>query len=259
MSLFAIKWSTQPKAFGVFHIGGILFAILLGILGYYFGKKYSNDNYKRKTDAALSIIGASLIILEIIRQLFVVFVVCEGKYSIEYIPFQICDLASYMLCSIYFLKNKKIKNAFLGFVAFFSTGSALFYFTKPVAALNTEYIYLSINSFFWHAVLIGVGIFTIVSYSLCKKGGYKSLINGYYCWLICAVIALIVNETCNIIDPNTSINLFYINSKFETFYPLLSSIFNPYPRPYFIYFIAFCLYYALGGLLIYSLARLLDK
>lgn len=259
MSLFLHKWSTQPKAFGIFHICGIVFAIVFGVIGYYLGKRYTNEKYNRKIEFALSIIGCFLVVAEILKTVFVINVVNNGSFYLANIPFQICDIPAYMLASLYFLKNDKIKNSFLGFITFFGTGSAIFYFAKPAAALNSEYICLSVYSFFWHYALICIGVFCVVSYSLCKKGGIKYVINGYYSWLVCALIALIVNEVNNTINPNSLVDFFYINSRKETFYPLLNMIFNPNPKPYFLYFIAFLIYYGLGGLLVYKLAKLIDK
>lgn len=259
MSLFLQKWSTQPKMFGLFHICGIVFAVVLGVVGYLLGKKYPYEKYSKKIDGGLSITGGLLIILEILKTIFVTNVVNNGSFILASLPFQICDLPIYMLASLWLLKNDKVKNSFLGFISFFGTGSAIFYYVKPVAALNPEYIFLSVYSFFWHSVLICIGIFSIVSYSLCKKGGIKTLVNGYCCWLVCALIALVVNEVNNIINPDSLVNFFYINSKEATFYPLLNLIFNPDPKPYFLYFVAFLIFYGLGGLLIYNLAKLIDR
>ena len=243
-------WKSANAPMGALHISAIIVMVLFAVAGGFLGVKYKGDGYKRKRDRALSLIGFIFIAMEIFKIAFRVAV--KEDADLRLISFQICSIPMYLLPWIAFMKEGKLKEAFLGYVSFQSFTSAFFYFVKPSALLNTRYIAVSLQSMIWHSLMVGVGIFAMISYGfLCRKG-FRIFLYSYVLWVITAVIAMIADIILINAVPGTLVDLFYIapNSTFK--YPLLSILFKS-PSPCPLYFICYLVYYFLGGLMVYGI------
>ena len=243
-------WKSANPSMGALHISAIIVMVLFAVAGGFLGVKYKDDKYRSKRDRALSIIGFLFIAMEIFKISFRVAV--NEDADLRLISFQVCSVPMYLLPWIAFMKEGKLKQAFLGYVSFQSFTSAFFFFVKPVAMLNTRYIAVSMQSMLWHSLMVGCGIFAMVSYGfLCKKG-FRIFLYSYVLWVITAVIAMITNIILINAVPGTLVDLFYISPKTTFKYPILSIFFKS-PSPYPVYFICYLVYYFIGGLMMYGI------
>ena len=224
---------------------GIMFVFLA--LGVVLGIKAKGNS--RSRDKAMTILGFVFIALEIFKITFRL-IVKEGA-DLTLIPFQICSIPMYLLPFIYFMKEGKLKQAFVGYVSFQSFTSAFFYFVKPAAALNTAYIAITVQSILWHSLMVASGVYAMIAYGLLTKEGFRSFIYSYILWVVTVVIAVILNIVLIKANPGTALNLFYIapNSTFK--YPLLSILFKE-PKPYLLFLLVYLVYYFIGGFTVYG-------
>ena len=225
---------------------GIMFVFLA--LGIVLGIKAKGNS--RSRDKAMTILGFVFIALEIFKITFRI-IVKEGA-DLTLISFQICSIPMYLLPFIYFMKEGKLKQAFVGYVSFQSFTSAFFYFVKPAAALNTAYIAITVQSILWHSLMVASGVYAMIAYGLLTKEGFRSFIYSYILWVVTVVIAVILNIVLIKANPGTALNLFYIapNSTFK--YPLLSILFKE-PKPYLLFLLVYLVYYFIGGFSVYGI------
>ena len=224
---------------------GIMFVFLS--LGIVLGIKAKGNS--RSRDKAMTILGFVFIALEIFKITFRI-IVKEGA-DMTLISFQICSIPMYLLPFIYFMKEGKLKQAFVGYVSFQSFTSAFFYFVKPAAALNTAYIAITVQSILWHSLMVASGVYAMIAYGLLTKEGFRSFIYSYILWVVTVVIAVILNIVLIKANPGTALNLFYIapNSTFK--YPILSILFKE-PKPYLLFLLVYLVYYFIGGFTVYG-------
>ena len=225
---------------------GVMFVFLA--LGVVLGIKAKGNS--RSRDKAMTILGFVFIALEIFKITFRL-IVKEGA-DLTLIPFQICSIPMYLLPFIYFMKEGKLKQAFIGYVSFQSFTSAFFYFVRPAAALNTAYVAITIHSVLWHSLMVASGVYAMIAYGLLTKEGFRSFIYSYILWVVTVVIAVILNIILIKANPGTPLNLFYIapNSTFK--YPLLSILFKE-PKPYLPFLLVYLVYYFIGGVSVYGI------
>ena len=225
---------------------GVMFVFLA--LGVILGIKAKGNSKSR--DKAMTILGFVFIALEIFKITFRL-IVKEGA-DLTLIPFQICSIPMYLLPFIYFMKEGKLKQAFIGYVSFQSFTSAFFYFVRPAAALNTAYVAITVHSVLWHSLMVASGVYAMIAYGLLTKEGFRSFIYSYILWVVTVVIAVILNIILIKANPGTALNLFYIapNSTFK--YPLLSILFKE-PKPYLPFLLVYLVYYFIGGVSVYGI------
>ena len=225
---------------------GVMFVFLA--LGIVLGIKAKGNS--RSRDKAMTILGFVFIALEIFKITFRL-IVKEGA-DLTLIPFQICSIPMYLLPFIYFMKEGRLKQAFIGYVSFQSFTSAFFYFVRPAAALNTAYVAITIHSVLWHSLMVASGIYAMIAYGLLTKEGFRSFLYSYILWVVTVVIAVILNMILIKANPGTPLNLFYIaqNSTFK--YPLLSILFKE-PKPYLLFLLVYLVYYFIGGISVYGI------
>ena len=225
---------------------GIMFVFLA--LGIVLGIKAKGNS--RSRDRAMTILGFVFVALEIFKITFRL-IVKEGA-DLTLIPFQICSIPMYLLPFIYFMKEGKLKQAFVGYVSFQSFTSAFFYFVRPAAALNTAYVAITVHSVLWHSLMVASGVYAMIAYGLLTKEGFRSFLYSYNLWVVTVLIAVILNDILITANPGTQLNLFYIASNSTFKYPLLSILFKK-PRPYSLFLLVYLVYYFIGGFSVYGI------
>ena len=241
-------WKTPQSYYGPLHFAAIGTMLAFLAIGIILGIKAKGTGKKR--DKAMTILGFVFIALEAFKIIFRL-AVNEGA-DMTLISFQICSIPMYLLPCIYFMKEGKLKQAFIGYVSFQSFTSAFFYFVKPAAVIGTSYVAISMHSILWHALMVGSGVYAMIAYGLLTKEGFKTFIYSYMLWVVTVAIAIIANIILIKAVPGTPVNLFYIapNSTFK--FPLLSIIFKE-PKPYPLFILGFLIYYFIGGFTIYAI------
>lgn len=241
-----------PTLTTLFIILGFIGVFIAGILGAKLGKYYQVSNSKRDANKILLIIEIILITIEVFKQIFIT--INEKTYQWDLFPFQICSMIVYVIPLIQLVKSEKAKYSLIGFLCFFCMTGGLFYFVKPAAALNSEYMIISIQGFLWHWLIIFTGIFLIYSYRIFEKPQLTMLVGASIVFIVASCIASSINYLAYTVDPNMHINFFYISYGEKPFYPVLKTIFKS-QHPYPIYFICFLIYFISGSSVIYGICR----
>lgn len=241
-----------PTLTTLFIIIGFIGVFIAGILGAKLGKHYQASNSKSDTSKILLIIEIILITIEVFKQIFIT--INEKAYQWDLFPFQICSMIVYVIPLIQLVKSEKAKYSLIGFICFFCMTGGLFYFIKPAAALTSEYMIISLQSFLWHWLIIFTGIFLIYSYRIFEKPQLTMLVGASIVFIVASCIASSINYLVYSINPDMHINFFYISYGEKPFYPVLKTIFKS-QHPYPIYFICFLIYFISGTCGIYGICR----
>ena len=232
-------WKEPLTKFGLVHNVFIVIAVMSIIVGVYFGYKFSGENNARKRDFIPCVFAIILIIMEVFK---IIFGLCIGYPSTSLIPFQICSLPMYFLPLLYVFKKGIIKDILLGFNGYAITLAGIAYFVNPSAMLQSKYIVLSLHSGIYHAIIVGVCIFVFVSNNLFGKKGILKFLKGFALFVVCTWIAMIANYITHQINPNSSLNLFYLYPVETETFPVIDKYVRP-NVPYFIYYLSFIISY----------------
>lgn len=244
-----VEWNTQPKSGGWLHILGIILMLCAMVGGSWLGTRFSGEENEKKNSKIIGYAAIYFWVLEIFSETFMS--IAYGGYQLKYIPFQLCSVILFVMPFIPFLKKGIVKDSLLGIIAFVSTTGAFFYFVKPTAALTTPYIIKSLLSIWWHISMMGICTYTMTAFDLLDKKRIRGFIASLCAYAGLALIAVALNFILHAIDPAQETNMFYISYYNLTYaepfqYPILGSIFGG-QRPYFLYVIAFIIYFGLGA------------
>lgn len=247
-----------PTSFGWFHIMWILFTIIAILILYAIKNKYNNKQLKM----VLAIYEVVAFILEFIKQLIWSFNydlstnIVIWDYEWYSAPFQLCTTPMYVSLICLFLKDNKIRNAFLSYVAFITILGSFITIIIPDSCF-VETIEVNIHTMWLHCMSFVVSIYLLINNVV--KINKHNLINAFIVFLIFVGIA----ELLNIIIYNIGIlngetfNMFYISPYFISTLPIYSIIQSQVP------FILFLLLYIIsifvGATIVYFIAYLVQK
>ena len=234
-------WKTPLAYYGPVHFVSIAVMLAFLALGIVLGIRDRESGKKR--DKLLTTLGFVFIALEAFKIIFRI--ATHEDADLRLISFQICSIPMYLLPFIYFMKEGKLKQAFLGYVSFQSFTSAFFYFVKPAAVIGTKYIAISCHSVLWHSLMVASGVYAMIAYGLLTKEGFKTFLYSYVLWVITAVIAMVLDLILHAAVPGTLVDLFYISRESTFSFPLLGIFFKTH-SPYVLFFITYPVYYFIG-------------
>ena len=246
---------TKPTMYGWFHLSWLIIAIILLIfLG--LKHKYSEKNLK----IVLLVYGIISFVLEALKQLSWAATITGNSITWHYswysAPFQLCTMPIYICLIAAFLKKGKVRDSLLAFLAFFTIlGSIATTFYPATVFVND--ILINIHTMYLHIGSLVVSIYILMSKQI--KLDFKSLINGYIVFIICVCIA----QFLNIIVYNSGIlhdetfNMFFISPYFPSTLPVFELIYDKVAFPIFLLIYLVLLF--LGGLIIWSIAKLFNK
>ena len=219
--------------------------------GVVLGRRFRVQERSGTVKRILWMIEACFLVLEAAKEIY--YAIDNGGYRWDMFPMQICSIVFIVLPVALVCRDGFMKDSILGFIGFCSLEGAVFYLCNPTAAMNAQYILLSVHSFLWHWMMILTGTFIIVSFDLLRKEPLKILLGSYTVWFVFAIAAAVVNNIANANVPQLHIDYYHIGYV-KVVYPLLNLIF-PYPKPYMLFFLSFLVYFALGTAAVYYAAR----
>jgi hypothetical protein len=124
------------------------------------------------------------------------------------------------------------------FLAFFGIIGGIAVMAVPTAVLYTYFVSISIHSMVWHAILIAMGAFLIVSRGYGRN--FKELLAPFIMYLGCIVTAIIGNilvyklhlgtDAC---QPGDNLSMFYISPYYPTQLPVLGIV-QEFSYPLFV-------------------------
>ena len=245
-------WNEKPSKFGLLHIGFIVLALVLFGLGIYFGRKYSDEKYAKKRNWFLAGVGFFLIVFEIIK---ISLSVAWGEGGISLIPFQICSTPMYLLPLFPFLKEGKVKDAVVGYLSTVALAAALCYYVNPSAMTRTYYVFLSLHSGFYHAILAGVLSFVLAAHEVWNKKGFFKALVGYAIFTVFSLVAVGANFAVNAANEEANLFLFYLHPDAPVTFPVIDTLVKP-NVPFAVYYLVFLVIFFLIALLPWAIATL---
>lgn len=206
------------------------------------------------------IIWAVLFVFEIYKQLTAPFSVVDGKakwdYNFNDIPYQFCSSIHYTLLPIVFLKDGKVRDAFLSFTMtfVFLAGLMVCIFPDQLKGMTSAGIIL--QTMVHHGLQVVAGAF--IAIRMRNKLSLKFFLLGVITFLVFLVIALIFNIA---LSPDAiggkTINFFYISPYHNCPLPVLGDIRKAVP--WAVFFIIYFIGFNLLALLISFIFRLITK
>lgn len=190
-----------------------------------------------KIKKTILIIGIVMVLFEIYKQ--IIFTYESGSYQWYAFPFQFCSVPMYLYILLGLIRNEKISKHLISFLATYGTFAGLAVMLYP-ASVFVDTIGINIQTMLHHGMMAVVGIsllFTVVPI------GIKTLFRGMVTFIVLVTFAYLLNTISNIILPNITFNMFFINPLYGTEIPVLSLI-EP-NVPHFIFLIVYILGFSL--------------
>ena len=246
---------TTPELYGIFHL--VSLALTVFITAFLILKfKDADDKTFRKIVLVFWVV---IILLEIYKQINFSVGYEDGldwDYSWYAFPFQFCSVPHYVLPFIIFLRDGKVRDAFISFMCFFSLVAGIAVMAYP-GDVYMSTIGINVQTMFHHGSQVALGIFFAVYKR--KKLGFRFLVSGVLVLLGFIVIALALNIgvyhalVSHGIDE--TFNMFYISPYFNSTLPVFSELQPILPYPIFIVLYFFALF--MGGLIVLGVQKLI--
>ena len=214
-----------PPSFGIFHICCVVAVIAAAVLLSYFFRN-SDDKLIRRI---LLGVWITLTVLEIYKQLVFSMSVTDGVAAWHYqwysFPFQLCSTPLYVLPFIVFLKDSKIRDAFIIFFAGFAFFGGLVVMIYPNDVF-TPMIGINIQTMVHHGAQVAIGIMLAVRYR--EKLVLRNLLGSFVIFLGFCAIATVLNEVVyaalQASGSGEVFNMFYFSRHFDCHLPILADV-----------------------------------
>lgn len=195
-------WTMEtPQAYGLFHLLFTFIGLAVVVVIAFLLRKL-NDKQNR---ILLLCLGIFLLLTEVYKQLFYVFVIGQGSYVWWVFPFQLCSVPMYLCFICGFCKNEKFNSWLYEFMFAFNFFGGIITFIEP-SGINHPYITLTLHAYIWHMLLIFIGFYLFFSKRACKN--WKGYFKGLAVLGVLVVIAQIINVCMQGIG---GANMFYIS------------------------------------------------
>ena len=246
----------EPEPFGWFHWMWIFLIIASLIILFVLRKKYSNKQLK----TVLGIYGIIALLLEVIKQLIWSFNYNEVNNIVTWdyqwyaAPFQLCTTPIFVSLICIFLKENKVRNALLSYMAFVTVLGGITTILIPESCFVRD-IVVNIHTMWLHCGSFVVSIYLLMSGAV--KINKQNLRGAFIVFLIFVLIAEILNIAIYNMDilNGETFNMFYISPYFISTLPVFDLIQQNVPFVLFllIYIAAIfigttCIYYISYGI-----------
>ena len=249
---------TEPTAFGWFHILWLVLVVIT-ILILYMRKKYHSE---KQLKIVLGAYGIIALILELLKQLIWTFNydpianIVTWDYQWYAFPFQLCTTPIFVSIICLFLKEGKVRNSLLSYMAYITILGSIATILIPDSCFVSD-ILVNIHTMWLH-----LGSF-VVSVYLLMSGEVKINIASLKSAIIVFLIFVVIAEFMNILFYNLGIlkgenfNMFYISPYFISTLPVFDVVQKNVP--YAIYLIIYMCSLIIGGTIIYCISKLLKQ
>ena len=149
-----------------------------------------------------------LFVLEILKAIYLLI---TSRWSIWYIPFQLCSMPLYL----FIFKDTAINKAYLTFIKSYSLLSGFVALAYPMDMISHGLI-LCFHSYIWHYLIILMA--SIIYY---QKLECDSFFKATLLFIVMCIIATIINVGLNSIGE---INMFYINCLRKSYQPIVKDV-----------------------------------
>lgn len=200
--LMKTAWPMEVWApYSPFHLSLAFLGIGLSV----FGARKLKKVGQKHCFSILFLCGVVLGISELYKQLFLYYVVNDGRYDWWYFPFQLCSLPMYFCLLLPWIPSGRMKRIICTFMQDFHLLGGIMALAEPSGLLH-PYWFLTLHGFFWHFILIFISLFI----GFC--GQSELTVRGYFKTLplfgICCLIASFINISAHTLGDA---NMFYIS------------------------------------------------
>ena len=250
---FLVPTMAVPPAYGVFHLTSVLLVLIFTL---YFALRHKNTE-DGKVRRVLLVFWIVIMILEVYKQIAFAFNYNGGDpiwdYAWYVFPFQFCSTPHYILPFIIFLKEGKIRDAFIAFLCSFSLLAGISVMVMPGDVLCYLSI-INVQTMFHHGSQVLLGVWLAVLNR--KKLSLRFFLSGIAVFISLVCVAMILNVIVyRAMLSHGSVetfNMFFISPYFPCTLPVLSDIFAVAPYPVFL--LAYLFAFSLGATVIYLIA-----
>ncbi len=245
-------WGDVPKLYGAYHIIClILTALITAVL--IIKCKDCSDKVFRKI---VLITWITIVLFELYKQVVTSFNgdTEEWKYQWYYFPFQFCSSPLYVLPFVAFLKEGKVRDAFISFTMSFAFFGGLAVMLYPGDVFQ-GCIGINLQTMVHHGTQVILGIFVAVHER--KKFSKKFFLSSIIVFSVIVVVAILFNVVGHLLIPEQGLNMFFVGPYVKSALPILSMI---YPKvPWVVFLFIYIGGFSLIAMLICFIANLIYK
>ena len=210
---------SKPTLYGGAHLLFLGLTVLAIVIVCITCKRLSDKRFR----IILLAIGSTLIFLEILKQLNFAYDPTSNSWEYEWkqFPFQFCSVPMYVMIFVASLRECKFRDYLCSFLATFGLFAGLVVMIYPTTILS-DIIFRFSQSMIHHSSMLIVGILMYVSGKV--KINHKTFLKALPVFVICVVIAFIMNIIFHLTGNTNSFNMFYIGPYNKCDIPVLNSI-----------------------------------
>lgn len=243
----------QPELYGSlsaswFHYLSIALVIIGSIMAITRLKGIS----EKKLNLVLIIFSVILLSFEVYKQLIFSYQ-ADWSYQWYAFPFQFCSTPMYVSLLAGLIKNKKVKEALISFLATFGLFAGIAVIIYP-ATVFVQTIGINIQTMVHHGGMAIMGIGLLANHVKVK---WSSVVKASLVFASLMVIAMIMNGIFNAYIHDGTFNMFFINHKFENGIPVLM-IFQPLV-PHVIFLMIYLLGFMLCASVVFGIRYIISK
>jgi len=245
----------RPNPYGWFHLMWIVLVVISLLVLFLLRKKYNNKQLK----LVLGVYGIVALVLEVTKQIMwsfnynVATNLVTWDYQWYAAPFQLCTTPIFASIICLFLKDGKVRDSLLSYMAFVTILGSFMTIIIPDSCFTKD-ILINVHTMWLHCGSFVVSVYLFMTGAV--KVNKESLKNGFKVFLIFVLIAEILNigiYNSGILNGET-FNMFYISPYFISTLPVFDII--QQNVPYIIYLLIYILAIFIGSSVVYGIAYL---
>ncbi len=243
----------EPKPFGWFHLLWIIILIVLLFI-------IRNKKEEKDLKIILGTYGIVSLILEILKQVAWSFNYENGVVTWDYqwyaFPFQLCSTPIYVSIVCLFLKDGKVRNMLLSYLAFITLWGGVATIFMPSSCF-VEDILVNIHTMYLHCGSVLISLYLLISgrVSITLKNVYEAL-KVFIIFVFTSLTLDIVMYESGIIGDET-FNMFFISPYFISSLPIFDTIQKSVP--YIVFLISYILIVSIFAIFTYLLGILIKR
>ncbi len=245
-----------PGPFSGFHLLWIGIMILACIV---MGMTVARKHSAKADRIVISVFALILVGCEVFKQLF--WFEFYGYYRFEIFPYQFCSVPIYVAVFASIIPWDKVREVCYRFLAFYGIIGGIAVMLVPNAVLYTYFVPMSLHAMLWHAILVVMGVYLIVSRGYGKRiremGAPALMFLGFIAIAIVGNI-LVYNLHLNTpaCQPGDNLSMFYISPYYPTQLPLLGAV-QAISYPLFV--VCYLLFFNSFALIVWGVTHLVRK
>ncbi len=249
-----------PRAYGLFHIASV--ALIFLVCFFFVRWLASAAVSERGFRTALFVIWLILIAFDLYKQISFDLLRKDsaGNIIADYhwyaFPFQLCSTPHYVLPFVIFMKQGRARDAFVGFLAFFSFVGGVFVLLVPETCF-TDRLFVNIQTMLHHGMQVIISLLLVFRYK--GRVRLRMYLDSAVVFSVLVSLALILNVSLNVTFGESvhGFNMFYIGPFHLELMPALSALATGLPYP--VYLFGYMATLSLAAFLSYLLLRAVSR